>query len=164
MRAVTLQPHAPQQTSSLFDYLIGAGKQPRTNRDASAVGLGGGVKKRCSSRELQRSTFTRFLGLFDFRLLQQNLPIVDFGMSAYRPWKSRATCLFCAHWYAISRAKEQHQAFSDLQITLGCSGVCVRLPIIFAGSPCAFAVMLSPGCNHGETNESCFVSRLFWPK
>jgi hypothetical protein len=33
-----------------------------------------GVEKRRSSREVQRSTFARFLGLFDFRLLQQYPP------------------------------------------------------------------------------------------
>ena len=33
-----------------------------------------GVEKRRSSREVQRSIFARFLGLFDFRLLQQYLP------------------------------------------------------------------------------------------
>jgi hypothetical protein len=31
-----------------------------------------GVEKRRSGKEVQRSTFARFLGLFDFRLLQQN--------------------------------------------------------------------------------------------
>jgi hypothetical protein len=36
--------------------------------------LRSGVEKRRSSREVQRSTFARFLGLFDFRLLQQYLP------------------------------------------------------------------------------------------
>ena len=30
-----------------------------------------------SSREVQRSTFARFFGLFDFRLLQQYLPVAD---------------------------------------------------------------------------------------
>ena len=34
--------------------------------------LRSGAEKRRSSREVQRSTFARFLGLFDFRLLQQN--------------------------------------------------------------------------------------------
>jgi hypothetical protein len=33
--------------------------------------LRSGVEKRRSSREVQRSTFAKFLGLFDFRLLQQ---------------------------------------------------------------------------------------------
>jgi hypothetical protein len=36
----------------------------------SITDLRGGVKKRSSSREVQRSTFARFVGLFDFRLLQ----------------------------------------------------------------------------------------------
>jgi len=39
--------------------------------------LRSGVEKRRSSREVQRSTFARFLGLFDFRLLQQYLPLPD---------------------------------------------------------------------------------------
>jgi hypothetical protein len=38
----------------------------------SITDLRSGVEKRRSSREVQRSTFARFLGLFDFRLLQQN--------------------------------------------------------------------------------------------
>ena len=40
----------------------------------SITDLRSGVEKRRRSREVQRSTFVRFLGLFDFRLLQQNLP------------------------------------------------------------------------------------------
>ena len=39
--------------------------------------LRSGVEKRRSSGEVQRSTFARFLGLFDFRLLQQYLPIAE---------------------------------------------------------------------------------------
>jgi hypothetical protein len=35
--------------------------------------LRSGVEKRRSGKEVQRSTFARFLELFDFRLLQQNL-------------------------------------------------------------------------------------------
>ena len=51
-----------------------------------------GVEKRRRSREVQRSTFARFLALFDFRLLQQYLPEaevagacsrVSFGKFAY---------------------------------------------------------------------------------
>src|SRR3984893_466744 len=38
----------------------------------SITDLRSGIEKRRSSREVQRSTFARFLGLFDFRLLQQN--------------------------------------------------------------------------------------------
>ncbi|WP_375144125.1 helix-turn-helix domain-containing protein [Bradyrhizobium sp. Ash2021] len=37
----------------------------------SITDLRSGVEKRRSSREVQRSAFARFLGLFDFRLLQQ---------------------------------------------------------------------------------------------
>jgi hypothetical protein len=37
----------------------------------SITDLRRGVEKRRSSREVQRSTFARFLGLFDLRLLQQ---------------------------------------------------------------------------------------------
>src|SRR5450755_1280985 len=48
----------------------------------SITGLGSGVEKRRSSREVQRSAFARFLGLFDFRLLQQNLPRADMAPSA----------------------------------------------------------------------------------
>ena len=36
--------------------------------------LRSGVEKRRNSREVQRSTFARFFGSFDFRLLQQNPP------------------------------------------------------------------------------------------
>jgi hypothetical protein len=39
--------------------------------------LRSGVEERHSSREVQRSTFARFLGLFDFRLLQQNRHFSD---------------------------------------------------------------------------------------
>ena len=45
------------------------------------IDLRGGVEKRRSSREVQRSTFARFLGLFDFRLLQQYLPTADILMA-----------------------------------------------------------------------------------
>src|SRR5471032_2980243 len=38
----------------------------------SITDLRSGVEKRRSGKEVQRSTFARFLGLFDFRLLQQN--------------------------------------------------------------------------------------------
>jgi hypothetical protein len=41
----------------------------------SITDLRSGAEQRRSSREVQSSTFARFLGLFDFRLLQQNLPI-----------------------------------------------------------------------------------------
>src|ERR1700730_18207888 len=40
----------------------------------SITDLRSSVEKRRSSREVQRSTFARFLGLFDFRLLQQLSP------------------------------------------------------------------------------------------
>jgi hypothetical protein len=43
-----------------------------------------GVEKRRGSREVQRPTFARFLGLFDFRLLQQYLPIGDIAEMAGR--------------------------------------------------------------------------------
>src|SRR5258707_6930299 len=43
----------------------------------SITDLRSGVEKRRSSREVQRSIFTRFLGLSDFRLLQHYLPIPD---------------------------------------------------------------------------------------
>jgi hypothetical protein len=36
--------------------------------------LRSGDEMRRSGKEVQRSTFARFLGLLDFRLLQQNLP------------------------------------------------------------------------------------------
>jgi hypothetical protein len=40
----------------------------------SITHLRNGVEKRRSGREVQRSTLARFLGLFDFRLLQQYPP------------------------------------------------------------------------------------------
>ncbi len=43
----------------------------------SITDLRSGVEKRRSSREVQRSTFARFLGLFDFRLLQQYRHLAD---------------------------------------------------------------------------------------
>jgi hypothetical protein len=43
-------------------------------RDKSITDLRSGAEKRHSSRDVQSSTIARFLGLFDFRLLQQNLP------------------------------------------------------------------------------------------
>src|ERR1700682_5427340 len=46
----------------------------------SITDLRSGIEKRRSSREVQRSTFARFLGLFDFRLLQQYLPKGDKGL------------------------------------------------------------------------------------
>jgi hypothetical protein len=39
----------------------------------SITDLRGAVEKRRSGREVKRSTFVRFLGLFDFRLSQQEL-------------------------------------------------------------------------------------------
>ena len=48
---------------------------PRKSR--LITGRRSGAEKRHSSREVQRSTFARFLGLFDFRLLQQYLPRTD---------------------------------------------------------------------------------------
>jgi hypothetical protein len=60
--------------------------------------------------EASYSVSARFLVSFDFRLLQQYLPKVDFGISAHRAWKSRANCFFCPRRYAA----------------LAC--VCVRLP------------------------------------
>src|SRR3954468_7788627 len=39
----------------------------------SITDLRDGAEKRRSSREVQRSTFVRFLGLFDFRLLQHGV-------------------------------------------------------------------------------------------
>jgi hypothetical protein len=53
----------------------------------SITDLRNGLEKRRSSREVQKSTFARFLGLFDFRLLQQYRPeadIVDFGDDHFR--------------------------------------------------------------------------------
>ena len=45
------------------------------------------LKKSRSDREARRSTFARFLGLFDFRLLQQYLPEgdIDSAMGGKRP-------------------------------------------------------------------------------
>jgi hypothetical protein len=50
----------------------------------SITDLRSGTEKRRSSREIQRSTFARFLGLFDFRLLQQYLPQADIGAVSER--------------------------------------------------------------------------------
>jgi hypothetical protein len=41
----------------------------------SITDLRSGTEKRRRIREVQRSTFARFLGLFDFRLLQQYRPL-----------------------------------------------------------------------------------------
>lgn len=49
----------------------------------SITDLRGGVEERRSSREVKRSTFARFLGLFDFRLLQQYLPIAEVNAPTY---------------------------------------------------------------------------------
>src|SRR4029434_7833662 len=43
----------------------------------SITDLRSGVERRRGSREVQRSTFARFLGLFDFRLLQPYRPGAD---------------------------------------------------------------------------------------
>jgi hypothetical protein len=48
--------------------------------------LGNGVKKRRSGREVQRSTFARFLGSLDFRLLQQYLPLADVSGRGGATW------------------------------------------------------------------------------
>jgi hypothetical protein len=45
---------------------------PKSTRD-----LHSGVEKRRSAGEIQRSTFARFFGSLDFRLLQQYLPEAD---------------------------------------------------------------------------------------
>src|SRR5258705_6103952 len=39
------------------------------------------AEKRRSSRKVKRSTFARFLGLFDFRLLQQYLPLPEVAVA-----------------------------------------------------------------------------------
>src|SRR5450432_1917529 len=41
--------------------------------------LGRGIENRSRCGEVQSSTFARFLGSFDFRLLQQYLPLADIG-------------------------------------------------------------------------------------
>src|SRR5258707_14130827 len=43
----------------------------------STTDLPSGAEKRRSGRDVQKSTFARFLGLIDFRLLQQYLPETD---------------------------------------------------------------------------------------
>jgi hypothetical protein len=48
----------------------------------SITDLRNGAKERCSRREAQRSTFARFLGLFDFRLLQQYRHKADISSAA----------------------------------------------------------------------------------
>jgi hypothetical protein len=47
--------------------------------------LRSGAEKRRSSREVKKSTFARFLVLFDFRLLQHNLPTGDIAFSSVAP-------------------------------------------------------------------------------
>ena len=49
-----------------------------------------GAAERRSNREVQRSTFARFLGLLDFRLLQQYLPGADIG-TRYRSAGGKVT-------------------------------------------------------------------------
>src|SRR5438876_5311845 len=49
--------------------------------------LPSGAEKRRSGRDVQKSTFARFLGLIDFRLLQQYLPTADMS-SDYRLWNA----------------------------------------------------------------------------
>src|SRR5258705_12023331 len=46
----------------------------------STTDLPSSAEKRRSSRKVHRSTFARFLGSFDFRLLQQYLPRAAYAM------------------------------------------------------------------------------------
>ncbi len=62
----------------------------------SITDLRSGVEKRRSGREVQRSTFARFSGSLDFRLLQQYLPGTDLARakkpnisSASNSWSGR---------------------------------------------------------------------------
>ncbi len=48
----------------------------------SITDLRGGAEKRRSSKEAQRSTFARFLRLFDFRLFQQNRHLAGISLLA----------------------------------------------------------------------------------
>src|SRR6476660_5133529 len=48
----------------------------------SITDLRTGVEKRRSGREVQRSTFARFSGSLDFRLLQQYRHLADIGSAA----------------------------------------------------------------------------------
>src|SRR4029078_12301747 len=54
---------------------------PNPLHPKSITDVRSGVEKRRSSGEVWRSTFARFLGLFDFRLLQQYRPEADVGHS-----------------------------------------------------------------------------------
>lgn len=51
----------------------------------SITDLRSGVEKRRSCGEVQRSTFARFSGSLDFRLLQQYRPAADVGSGGIRP-------------------------------------------------------------------------------
>src|SRR5215204_5401748 len=59
----------------LASLMLFAGGDVRDHIVSSKIdhGLSSGANKRCSSREAPRSAFARFLGLFDFRLLQHGV-------------------------------------------------------------------------------------------
>src|SRR5258706_12598918 len=81
-------------------------------RPKSITGLRRGIEKRRSSRELQRSTFARFLGLFDFRLLQQYLPGTDSRFTHCGPTTCLAKVIARAQVWAGCSTLSSHSASS----------------------------------------------------
>src|SRR6266404_4823179 len=79
MSALTPTPEGRAAPRPCCGFVVGgldSGGSNGSQRAAHEVSLDlrSGAKERRSRREAQRSTFARFFGLFDFRLLQQNLP------------------------------------------------------------------------------------------
>jgi hypothetical protein len=72
------------------------------------VRLRSGIEKRPSSGEAQKSTFARFLGLFDFRLLQQYRHISEIWQ---RPLLRRCRG---TSGHRLMQSIYEHAAWSDI--------------------------------------------------
>src|SRR6266478_3390303 len=81
----------------------------------SITDLRSGVEKRRSSREVQRSTFARFLGLFDFRLLQQyrRKAVVRITARTCRGYAPTTGPLCCRRTSGPSQMAQRWAGFTD---------------------------------------------------
>ena len=81
--------------------------------------------RRRSSREVQRSTFARFLGLFDFRLLQQYLPKAEMRCRLY--FRSNTFLDFQLLLKQGERTKhEEHDLVRRTRRTQNSDSICAR--------------------------------------
>src|SRR5258705_5350460 len=70
----------------------------------SITDLPSSAEKRRSSRKVHRSTFARFLGLFDFRLLQHNPPEAAVPSESAFGARFRSAAGSCFEPFGVARA------------------------------------------------------------